>query len=107
LKYLPSILGPWDATRATGFVYITTLKKLNELACASPLTLNANEQAIIDAYKARGDNTEQSVEAVQNEEDTIGTLEVGAIDENADNVAAVGRASILSRFWTFIKNLFR
>ncbi len=110
LKYLPSILGPWDATRATGFVYITTTKKINELACASPIVLYAEEQAIIAAYKARGVVVEQPSETVAPaNSNATGTLEVGTNDNGqaADNTAAVGGASILSRFWDFIVNLFR
>lgn len=105
-KYLASVMGPWDATRATGLVYITTLKKINELACASPFTLSADEQAIIKAYKDRTAETEQTAEIGQQVTPVASsTLEVGTDDES--NVAAVGRASILSRFWNFIKNLFR
>ncbi len=110
LKYLPSILGPWDATRATGFVYITTTKKINELACASPIVLSADEQAIIAAYKARGVVVEQPSETVAPaNSNATGTLEVGTNDNGqaVDNTAAVGGASILSRFWNFIVNLFR
>lgn len=109
LKYLPTILGPWDATRATGFVYITTLKKINQLACATPLTLSADDQAIIAAYKARG-TVEQSSEVVTpGTTNATGTLEVGTTDngQTAENTAAVANTSILSRFWNFIKNLFR
>lgn len=111
IKYLPSVLGPWDADRASGFVFITTKKKINQIACASPLTLSIEDQAIIDAYKARGENPEQSAVVGQGEQNatSTGSLEVGTTDngQNAENVAAVGQASILSRFWNFIVNLFR
>lgn len=109
IKYLASILGPWDATRATGFVYITTTKKINEIACASAFTLSADEQAIINEYKSRGTATEPEAvigQAEQTVPTASSTLEVGTTDTN-ENVAAVGEASILSRFWSYIKNLFR
>lgn len=106
LKYLPSILEPWDATRATGFVYITTTKKINELACASPLTLSAEEQAIIAAYIAGSSGDEASIVIGSSNTNATGTLEVGNLNED-DNVAGVGGASILSRFWDFIVNLFK
>ena len=104
IKYLPSILGPWDATRATGFVYITTVKKINELACASPIVLSASELAAIAEYKARtsGSSASMSSESAN----TQGTLDVDDTSDS-DNTAAAGGASILSRFWNFILNLFR
>ena len=109
-KYLSSILGPWDATRATGFVYITTLKKINEIACASAFALNADEQAIIDAYK-RAQTGEQSTGVTpEGQTPATGTIEVGTnttTNEDNANVAAVGQSSILSRFWKFITELFR
>jgi hypothetical protein len=110
IKYLPQILGPWEATRSTGFVYITTLKKINELACASPLTLSADELAIIEAYKNRANGTEQEVGIGQAEGTTptaSSTIEVGSGTSTSANIAAVGEASILSRFWDYIKNLFK
>jgi hypothetical protein len=108
-KYLASVLGPWNATRASGFVYITTTKKINEIACASAFTLSAAEQAIINEYKNRGVSTEPTAVIGQGQETTpaaTSTLEVGTTGTN-ENVAAVGEASILSRFWSYIKNLFR
>ncbi len=112
LKYLPTILGPWDATKATGFVYITTKKQLNALACASPLTLSADDQTIIDAYKARGTAApaESSVEGgtETTTPSETPTVEVGTVGTStSENVAAVGEASVLSRFLNYIKNLFR
>ncbi|MBP6858672.1 MAG: hypothetical protein KBC33_02485 [Candidatus Pacebacteria bacterium] len=101
-KYMTDILGPWDATRATGFVYITTLKKINALACASPITLSAEELAIIEAYKARGG----SVTETGSNTDSSVVVETGGV-VGKDNVAATADASILSRFWNFLKNLFR
>ena len=104
-KYMTDILGPWDATRATGFVYITTMKKINALACATPITLSADELAIIEAYKTRGGSDQIGAE--------IGSASSGSdlasTDESVgnDNVAAAANASILSRFWNFLKNLFR
>ncbi len=107
LKYLPSVLGPWDATRATGFVYITTSKKINELACASPIVLSAEEQAVIVAYKAGSSGDEATIDIGSGSNiNATGTLEVGDLSDE-ENVAAIGGASILSRFWEFIKNLFR
>lgn len=106
-KYMTDILGPWDATRATGFVYITTMKKINALACATPIVLSAEEIAIIEAYKARG-GSEQVGSEIGSATTTTGST-VAVTDETVgnDNVAAAANASILSRFWSFLKNLFQ
>src|ERR1035437_5097944 len=50
-KYMSQIMGPWGATQSSGYVYITTLKKVNEIACNTPLTLSPAEIAIINAFK--------------------------------------------------------
>jgi len=114
-KYLSLIMGPWDATRPSGIVHITTMKKINELACMKPLTLNASELATIEAYKkALNENANGQVVA-DNGSSTPGIDEAVATvtpdqatgTDNGDNTASVGNASILARFWQFILNLFR
>jgi len=118
-KYLNDVMGPWGATQSSGIVYITTLEKINELACNSPFVLSEGDQAIIDAYKARLASGEIGVETT-----TGPVLEIGAgistttipsgtssdeIGLNGDEsqTGAVGNVSILSRFWNFILDLFR
>jgi hypothetical protein len=32
-KYMSDVLGPWETAKPTGYVYKTTLKKINELYC--------------------------------------------------------------------------
>jgi hypothetical protein len=64
-KYMSQIMGPWGATQSSGYVYITTLKKVNEIACNTPLTLNLGELTIINAYKNQ---------QIQNGQTTPGTL---------------------------------
>jgi hypothetical protein len=53
-KYASDILTPWGIKESTGYVYLTTRKKVNEIFCnftkAFPLT--AEEQAKIDAARA-------------------------------------------------------
>lgn len=52
-KYQSDILAPWGASQPSGYVYITTLKKLNELNCNLFRSLDANELAVINAFRAR------------------------------------------------------
>lgn len=110
-KYLETVMGPWDATRASGVVYITTTKKVNELACNQPLTLTSAELAVINAYKANlasgspaaGMNLEVGS---ANTDMATGTLNAGLVSD-VNNTAAAGNASIFQRFWNFILSLFR
>lgn len=111
--YLETIMGPWGATQASGNVYITTVKKINELACKSPLTLTPDEMAIIDSYKAMLASNDGAGATVavgtDNGIDASGTpsLDVTATPDQNGNTAAVGNLSIFQKFWNFIVSLFR
>ncbi len=112
-KYMSDTMGPWGATQGSGFVYITTEKKINELACNSPLTLSASDSAIIDAYKngqSNGDNTTVGVgPTVPGSIDASKTVlgpEIGSNGATSSNTASVVNASVLQRLWSFIKNIF-
>ena len=75
-KYMSDIMGPWGATKASGTVYITTLKKINQIACNTALNLSVADLSVIDAYRraeASGTNAGQ----------------VG-VNQNANNGVAVG-----------------
>ena len=52
-RYASDILAPWGATTPSGYVYITTRQKLNELNCDSNQPLTQAELDIIAAYKAQ------------------------------------------------------
>lgn len=115
-KYADVILNPWGGSRqGTGFVYITTLKKINQIACYQPLTLDPSELATIMAYKNRGSLVVTATPSVPSQEsvieiDTTGTSSneaVFVLDSNENNTAAVAKASILSRFWNFLVYLFK
>ena len=53
-KFAPDILTPWGISRSTGFVYLTTRKKINEIVCQNTKTfpLTADEIKKIEASKA-------------------------------------------------------
>jgi hypothetical protein len=121
-KYNPTIMGPWGATKGTGFVYITTVKQINKITCSLPLTLNASELSIINArrnYVATNNVVKVQpvvnvaptiplpieIEVTGNDSETI-TFETD-IDTNEDNTATVGKASIMSRFWKFFSGMFK
>ena len=115
-KYMSQIMGPWGANQSSGYVYITTLKKVNEIACNTPLTLSPAELAIINAYKnsqAAGTNAGPTVPGAIVIPGTLnipGTTNTGTtppapiIGQNGTssnaNVAAVGSfAGAWNNFW--------
>ena len=117
-KYLADTMGPWGATQSSGYVYITTSKKINEIACNSPLTLSAADMVIINAYKnaqtvgTAGTATPATLNASttplgpQVGANTTGGNENTAAVGNAANTASVVNASVLQRLWSWIKGLF-
>jgi hypothetical protein len=114
-KYMSQIMGPWGANQSSGYVYITTLKKVNEIACNTPLTLSPAELAIINAYKnsqTAGTNAGPTTPGTLN---TPGTTNTGTtpltpiIGQNGTssnaNVAAVGGfVGAWNNFWSSVWN---
>lgn len=136
IRYWDTTMKPWGATIASGYVYITTLKKINQIACNQPLTLNSSELATIEAFDrnwtanhgkiASAGTADTETPASQIEPATvIKDVEVevtfegptptpgsdsNILTENQDqssNEANVGKANILHKFWKFMGGLFR
>ena len=119
-KYLSDTMGPWGATRTSGYVYITTEKKINEIACDTSLTLTLAEQAIIDAYKASltsssasGNGGTNGATGQENGTTTPAASTTSPlIGQNVPNnesqigAAAVAGTSFFSNLWNLIKGLF-
>ena len=119
-EYLADTMNPWGANLASGYVYITTSKKINELACNTPLTLSAPDMAIIDAYKAQQDQDGLTgapvgqtspntlfASSTLNGSSTPPAQQVGqGVDIGSANVAAAANVTIPERVWNFIKGLF-
>lgn len=118
-KYMADIMGPWQATRASGIVNITTVKKINQLACNVPLALNESDQDTLAAYNADPNNSSVATDAGA----TVGTAGMtfepstgtpGLAD--SDNTAAAVDAmdapdsphvSAWHRFMSFVYHMFR
>lgn len=83
-KYASEILTPWGITNSTGYVYLTTRKKVNEIYCRSTnqFPLTSAEQQVIG--KARG--AEQSTPAPSN-------ANVGAPKDASAQSAATGETA--------------
>lgn len=62
-KYAADVLKPWGISRSTGFVYLTTRKKLNELFCKSQreFPLSSDELKEIAGARAQAVKTASSV----------------------------------------------
>ncbi len=52
-KYLESVLSPWSHNKATGYVYITTKKKINEIYCQKTFPLTAEQEAEVASFSER------------------------------------------------------
>jgi hypothetical protein len=50
-KYFGDILEPWGHKAPTGFVYILTKKKVNEIYCQMPFPVTSLQQQEIDAFR--------------------------------------------------------
>lgn len=111
VKYLSDTMGPWGATQGSGIVYITTEKKINALACNSPLTLSQNELATIEAYKNASANNQNNATVGSTAPGNLNASTtilgpIGVSGNGSGNTASVINASVLQRFWNFIKNIF-
>lgn len=108
---LENVLGPWGVNKSTGMVYITTLKKINQIACNQPLVLNPSELATINSFKkvAVTSETQAPIESsIAPSATDAPVIELEQGSNSADeNVATAGKASVAGRFWNFIVNLFR
>ena len=104
VKYRKDILEPWGHTKSTGYVYITTKKKVNEIYCGKAIALTANQQAEIDAFKiliakleaekqAGDQSAEKEIEKLQGEigkVDATSTSAIGVI-EFVGPVSSIGK----------------
>ncbi len=59
-KYAEDILEPWGLEKPTGYVYQTTMKKINQLYCSAPC-----HPYLTDFIKYRGQNDENQVKKLQ------------------------------------------
>lgn len=113
-KYSTVTMGPWGANIGTGYVYITTVKQINKIACNQPLSLSVSELATINSFKNKRDakvlvteiKPAATIDITPATEPTDG--EIGdAPKVGEENVANVGKVSIVNRFWNFLVSLFK
>ena len=51
-KYLEDVLNPWSHDSSTGYVYITTKKKINEIYCQMKFSLTSDQEAEISLFSS-------------------------------------------------------
>jgi hypothetical protein len=81
-KYFDDILAPWGHKAPTGFVYILTKKKVNEIYCNTVLSLTQDQKDEISSFKALLDSYN-----VLSEADTISGRGVGYSPSRTGNAA--------------------
>ncbi|MEK7609995.1 MAG: peptidoglycan-binding domain-containing protein [Patescibacteria group bacterium] len=108
-RYQESVLGPWDASRATGFIFITTQKKINQIACKQPLTLSGEELQKINNYKNRAVSGQLDNQVSPVYSGTYMATSSDGFDstDGENNTASVAGTSTAKLFWNFLKGLFR
>ncbi len=106
-KYLADTMGPWKSATPSGSVFITTKRKINEIACNSTITLTPEEISIINSHNQNppviGSNTTGTTTPVVGPTIGEGT---STNSNNTANTASVINAPILNRVWNFFKGLF-
>jgi hypothetical protein len=51
MRYFDDVLAPWGHDGPTGYVYITTKKKVNEIYCERPFPLTSGQEDEIEGFK--------------------------------------------------------
>lgn len=105
-KYSPDVLEPWTITKPTGYVYITTKKKINEIYCRKAFPLTADEEATINSAKNMLRELRQGTSTAPQLENEVGvnastsTL-AGTSNNETGKGALAGLASLLTnvRVW--------
>jgi len=105
-RYANVILAPWGTSIPSGIVSITTLKKINQIACNQPLTLSAFELTKINSYKSGSTWTEAPTTPIVVENPVTDESLAGVSIEQTENTATVANISLSKKFWNFLKSLF-
>jgi hypothetical protein len=94
-KYMKDVLEPWDLDAPTGYVYITTKKKINEIYCRKEFPLTPDQK---DEIKSFRDTIKMLKERRQ---DTIDIeREVGVIFNETDEIVEKNIQEIATRTLT-------
>jgi len=86
-RYRDDILNPWTHNKATGYVYITTKKKVNEIYCQKEFPLSEDQKDEIDEFNNFVRKTVEQIgsERFENEFQDV-FQEIGQINEEEPEV---------------------
>jgi len=112
-KYTSDILTPWGAHASTGYVYLTTRKKVNEIYCRNTrrFDLTAQELATIEQAKANaqpasGSGVRMPLQTIIPNVKDVG-IGKGVIEQTAAVQEAARKATGKGGFWRRVRDLFR
>ncbi len=111
-KYTSDILAPWGSTEPSGFAYITTMKKVNEIRCRVSKNFTADEIAIIRAYKdsltAPAPVSNEAVIPVATTTIPVSTTTIPTeIGQNTTDTTPAQTANVFSAIGGGIKSFFK
>ncbi len=90
-KYKDDILSPWGVSAPTGYVYILTLKKINELYCQRIIPINDVQSREIAAYRALIENLHN--QGIQVQVNPNGSITIPEGTSTPVELPVVGEAS--------------
>jgi hypothetical protein len=90
-KYQSDILAPWGETAPTGYVYILTLKKINEIYCQHAFPINDAQAHEIDAFRALVDHLNS--QGIQVQLTPGGSIQVPSGTSSPVQLPIVGKAT--------------
>lgn len=106
-KYADTVLTPWGATKASGIVYVTTAKKINQLACGQAMTLNSKELATISNYQNQTASVANSNVTIPEDTAPVVTYTVSQNEGTTIVTPAANNSnSLSSKFWAYFVALF-
>jgi hypothetical protein len=118
-EYMADVLSPWGHDKATGFVYILTKKKINEIVCNTTITLTDAQSGEIAAFRALlGGETTGGSNGSDNSligggvkdisdlvgSDTTGTPTVAIFGENEEGSTTNNIKALASAIWSLPKD---
>ncbi|MCK5487680.1 MAG: hypothetical protein KAI86_15790, partial [Desulfobacterales bacterium] len=69
-KYLNEVLSPWNHDSSTGYVYITTKKRINEIYCQREFPLTSNQANEVASFSSRFlSSSSEPSEEIQDQDD--------------------------------------
>lgn len=93
-RYFSDILSPWGHDKYTGFVYILTKKKVNEIYCQRAFPLNESQEeeirlfrAFLETLKAQGIDVPSSLD--------IGSADIDSDSSIVEDISGQDRESII------------